>query len=117
MTPWLACSAALLVTVPALSACSGSSVDSACEVDALTDEIGHILEEGGLSVGSVDAVRCSGPWSVVVVTVAGDEPSTETFILTKVGDSWVLKAPETACEGGESAIPEALAEGICPTAS
>lgn len=73
-----------------------------------------MVEESDLMVESVDAVRCSGAWSVVDVTVAGAESSTETFVFLKVGESWVLKAPETACGGGE-AIPEDLAAEICPT--
>lgn len=72
-----------------------------------------MVEESDLAVQSVDAVRCSGPWSVVDVTVAGAEPSEERFVFLKVGESWVLKAPETACEAGE-AIPEDLAAEICP---
>lgn len=107
----------LLVALPALTGCGGSSVDSACEVDALTHEVEHMVGESQLTVASVDSVQCYGDWSVVGVTVSGDAASTETFVFRKVADSWVLKAPEVACEGGAEAIPEALAGDVCPAAA
>lgn len=107
----------MLVVVPALAACGGSSIDSTCEVDSLTHEVEHMVGESDLTVASVDSVRCDSDWAVVGVTVSGDAGSTETFVFRKVADSWVLKAPEVACEGGSEAIPESLAEGVCPAAA
>lgn len=117
MRRWGALGGGAVVALSALSGCADSAVDSACEVDALTAEAEHIVGEAQLTVSSVDAIACTGPWAVVDVTVAGTDDSTETFVFRKVGESWVLKAPEVACVEGGDRIPEPLAGEVCRNAA
>ena len=117
MRRWWVLGGGLVLALSTVSGCSDSSIDSACEVDALTDEVEHILGEAQLTVASVDAIECSGPWAIVDVTVSGTDGSTETFVLRKVDQSWVLKAPEVACVEGSDRIPEPLAGEVCRNAA
>jgi hypothetical protein len=101
------------------SGCGGSSVDSACDVAGVTDEVGHILEESLLSLQEVNELACSGDWIAARITESGDgaaaTPSLFIFQATEVG--LILKAPETVCGSASEPrlIPEELVGIACET--
>jgi hypothetical protein len=102
-----------------ITGCSGDSVDSACDVQGVTSDVEHMVEESSMSLDSVDTLACSGDWAVAQLTVSGDgtEPEQVTFIFQNAGNGWILKAPEIVClENGEvESIPEDLADLACAT--
>ena len=108
-----------LVVVSLMTGCSGKSVDSACDVQGITDEVAHMVEESALSLDSLDSLACSGDWAVAEVSIGGGGTGSErnTFILHNAGSGWILKAPEIACIGDiRNTIPDDLVELACGTA-
>jgi hypothetical protein len=114
----LALAAAALAIASVVSGCGGPAVDASCDVEGVTHDVEHMVEEAGLVADSVDALRCSGDWSVAEVTVSGPgaDPVEETFIFLRTEAGWVLKAPELACDdaAGLETLPADLRDGACP---
>lgn len=98
-----------------LSACSAPSAGVPCDVEAVTDEVEHVVAESGQEVTAVDEITCSGDWAVAVADVAGASASgaPQTFILRRGEVGWVLKSAATACEPGANAIPADLGARVC----
>ena len=115
-----------IVTLATLTGCSSSTdatatgsspaLEADCDVDGISEAAHHLLEEGGLTMGDVQDLRCDGDWSVITVGQSGDgatEPTT-TLVFRQSEFGWVLKAPETACIDGPDGLPANLAELACP---
>jgi hypothetical protein len=98
-----------------VSGCSGQSADSSCDVEAITDEVGHVVAESGQEITSVDELTCSGDWAVAVAVVggAGATEAQQTFIVRRGEVGWVLKSAQTACEPGADGIPADLGSRVC----
>ena len=113
-----------IVTFATLTGCSSSSdaagsgpaLEADCDVDGISDATHHLLEEGGLTMGDVQDLRCDGDWSVITVAQLGDgaTESTATLVFRQTEFGWVLKAPETACIDGPDGLPVELAAVACP---
>ena len=117
-------SSVAVVALVALTGCSSSSdaagagpaLEADCDVDGISDAAHHLVEEGGLTMGDVQDLRCDGDWSVITVGQSGDgatEPTT-TLVFRRSEFGWVLKAPETACIAGPDGLPADLAALACP---
>lgn len=100
-----------------LSACSGSGVDASCDVDGVSHEVEHILDESKLQLTSLETLRCSGTWAFARATVSGEgqSPQAETFLFKKNETGWFLKAPEIACgnDPGMEVVSEELRADAC----
>lgn len=110
----------LLLVGTVTAACStGPSVDAACDVDGVTEEVEHMVGEASMTLESIQTLQCSGEWAVAQVTVRGavSEPEPAMFVFQGSDACWILKAPELVCGGGADAatIPADLAEVACPT--
>ncbi len=95
-----------------LTGCGGSAVDASCDLDGITDEVGHMLEEAYLTVTEVTSVRCSGAWATATVQAEDEQgaPSTEEFLFEQVdGVGWVMRSAPDACLG---TLPQELRD-IC----
>ena len=109
---------ALALVVLPVAGCGGPSVDSACDVAGITDSVEHMVGEAGMTVDTVEELRCSGDWSVVRVSVSeegADTTTEERFIFASTPLGWVLKAPEIVC-GADAAggtLPSELTELGC----
>jgi hypothetical protein len=105
----------LLVLVSA--GCSSSGVDASCDVDGVSHEVEHILDESKLQLTSLETLRCSGTWAFARATVAreGQSPQAETFLFKKTEAGWFLKAPEIACgnDPGLEVVSEELRADAC----
>ncbi len=103
-----------------VSGCSGPQVDASCDVEGVTHDVEHMVEEAGLTSDSVDALQCSGDWAVAEVTVSGPttEPSAEVFVFQRSEFGWILKAPELVCgaDPGLESVPDDLRDSACPEA-
>jgi hypothetical protein len=114
----VALTAAAVTFASVVTGCAGPSVDASCDVEGVTHDVEHMVEEAGLVADSIDELRCSGDWSVTTVTVSGptSEPVEERFIFLRTDAGWVLKAPEVACDdsAGLETLPADLRAGACP---
>jgi hypothetical protein len=111
---------ALLVAgalVMLVAGCSGSAVDSSCDVTGISSEVEHMVGESGLELSSLDALSCSGAWALSRATVTGPGQSEQvsTFLFKKTESGWFLKDPAIACGGdpGMDTVAEALREDAC----
>ncbi len=100
-----------------VSGCSGTSVDASCDVEGVTHEVEHILDEAQLTVDSFDTLQCSGDWAVAQVAVSGTDtaPAQQTIVFQQSEFGWILKTPEIACvaEEGLESIPDELRALAC----
>jgi hypothetical protein len=103
-----------------LTGCSGTAIDSSCDVEAITDEVEHMVGESHLSLTSLDSLACSGSWALARATVSGDGQSAQpsTFLFEKSDSGWFLRSPEIACGGdpGLPSVPEDLRGDACTAA-
>lgn len=104
--------------MPLASACSsGPEVDASCDVDGITHEVEHIVEESQLEVASLDTLICADAWVYVEATLAGSdgEQPTPPLLFLRDGDSWILKAPESACDSASPSppLPEEIRARAC----
>lgn len=100
-----------------LSACSGSGVDASCDVEGVSHEVEHILDESKLELTSLGSLKCAGTWAFARATVSGEgqSPQEQTFLFKKTETGWFLKAPEIACGGdpGMEVVADELHDDVC----
>jgi len=117
LSPPLPLAAALVTVAGLMAGCSGSSVDASCDVEGVTHDVEHMVEEANLTADSIDRLQCSGDWAVAEVTVSGpdSDPVSESFVFQRSDAGWILKAPEVACDtaAGLESIPDDLRAGTC----
>lgn len=106
---------ALMPLAGMVTACGGASVDAACDVAGVTDEIEHILSDSDAELGETLSLTCAQDWSTAtVVVIAPDGDTEETFVLRGLEGDWVLTSPVEACDpNGPLAAPEALRADLC----
>ena len=98
------------------AAAANPTLEADCDVDGISDAAHHLLEEGGLTMGDVQDLRCDGDWSVITVGQSGSGATsdTATFIFRQTEFDWVMKAPEIVCVDGPDVLPADLAALACP---
>lgn len=108
---------AILPIAALLTACSGSSVDATCDVEGVTDEVGHMVQESSMTMDSLDDLQCSGDWAFARTTVSGgaDGSTSATFLFERTEAGWILKAPELVCgnDAEVATIPADLVDAAC----
>jgi hypothetical protein len=106
-----------LVLITLVAGCSGSSIDSSCDVDGITQEIEHMVGESQLELTSLDSLRCSGSWAWARASVSGSGMASEEsgFLFAQTEAGWSLKSPEIACgaDPGLATVPEELKADAC----
>lgn len=111
---------ALVVLALGTGCSAGPAVDASCDVDGVTKDVEHMLEEANLTADAIDGLQCSGDWAVAQVTVGGSDadPPQQTFVFQSTEFGWILKAPELACDtaAGLETIPDDLRDAACPQA-
>ena len=117
LSPPLPLAATLVIAAGLMVGCSGSAVDASCDVEGVTHDVEHMVEEANLTADSIDGLQCSGDWAVAQVTVSGGEgePAAEVFVFQQTEFGWILKAPEVACDTapGLESIPDGLRDVAC----
>jgi hypothetical protein len=110
----VALTVAILATVVG---CSGSSLDSSCDVEGIQHEVEHMVGESNLTVRSLDSLRCAQEWAIARATVTGDGQAdqTSTFLFQRTDSGWFLKSPEISCgaDPGQPTVPEELKAEAC----
>jgi len=101
-----------------LAGCQSSNdppTSAACDQVSLQTTIETFLHESDSHLESLDALECSGDWAVVQATLTDDaaKPVEQEFVFARIGENWVLKAPESVC-GSPSADDTRPADAEIP---
>jgi hypothetical protein len=86
-----------------------------CDEATLSSSIEMFLHESDQHLVGVAGLRCSGDWAFVHASLQDGQgaAASEPYIFQRVGDNWVLKAPEIVC-GTPSADDSRPVDALVP---
>lgn len=92
----------MVTPVMLLAACQSAPAPQAsvgCDEPTLTSSIEMFLHESDQHLVGLSGLRCSDDWAFVSAGLqdAQGAKSSEPYIFQRVGENWVLKAPEIVC--------------------
>ncbi len=123
MTPILIATSAGLLLLAGCSSSPSQPPSSACDQESLEITIETFLHESQSHLDTFDSLQCSGEWALVQATLTDDAAAKvqEPFLFARIGENWVLKAPEVVCgtptpdnsRPADAELPEDLWEQSC----